>query len=58
MDLWSLAKNDLAGYFSKSSHRNRLKHLVSDEDFSYTVTLDSNKVIPIFVDGYLANIVT
>jgi 2-phosphosulfolactate phosphatase len=58
LDLWSLAKKDLAGYLSKSSHRNRLKHLVTDEDFSYTLTTDSNKVIPVFVDGYLVNIVT
>ena len=55
MDLWSLAKNDLAGYLSKSSHRNRLKHLVSNEDFLYTVTPDSNQVIPVLKDGYLVN---
>ncbi len=55
LDLWSLAKEDLAGYLSKSSHRNRLKHLVSDEDFQYTVTLDSNRVIPILQADYLIN---
>jgi len=58
LDLWLLAKNDLAGYLSKSSHRNRLKHLVTDEDFIYTVTPDSNKVVPVFEDGYLVNIET
>ena len=55
LDLWSLAKLDLAGYLSKSSHRNRLKHLVSDEDFQYTVTLDSNRVIPRLESNYLIN---
>jgi len=55
LDLWSLASEDLAGYLSKSSHRNRLKHLVSDEDFQYTVALDSNRVIPILQDDYLIN---
>ena len=56
VDLWSLAKKNLAEYLSKSSHRNRLKHLVSKEDFIYTVTLDSNIVIPILNKNYLENI--
>jgi len=47
VDLWHRAKPDLKNYLSKSSHRNRLKHLVSDEDFEYTVTLNSTRVIPI-----------
>ena len=47
VDLWHQAKTDLKEYLSKSSHRNRLKHLVSDEDFSYTVTLNSTQVIPV-----------
>ena len=55
LDLWSHARKDLAGYLSKSSHRNRLKHLVSDEDFLYTTTLDSNKVIPLLQSDYLIN---
>ena len=56
LDLWSLARNDLKGYLSKSSHRNRLKHLVTDEDFLYTVSPDSNKVIPLLINDYLENI--
>ena len=55
LDLWSLARKDLAGYLSKSSHRNRLKHLVSDEDFLYTTTLDSNQVIPLLQGDFLLN---
>lgn len=46
VDLWQLARPDLKGYLSKSSHRNRLKHLVSDADFTYTVTPDTTTVIP------------
>ncbi len=46
VDLWEKAKNNLKGYLSKSSHRNRLKHLVSDEDFNYTVTLNVTGVVP------------
>ncbi len=47
IDLWHRAKPDLKNYLSKSSHRNRLNHLVSEEDFNYTVTLNSTKVIPV-----------
>ncbi len=47
VDLWHRAKPDLKNYLSKSSHRNRLKHLVSDADFIYTTTLNSTKVVPV-----------
>ena len=47
VDLWHRAQKDLKKYLSKSSHRNRLKHLVSEEDFTYTVTLNSTNVIPV-----------
>jgi len=53
VDLWTEAKSDLHKYLSKSSHRNRLKHLVSDKDFRYTVTLDTNIVIPILNGDHL-----
>jgi len=46
IDLWQRAMPDLKKYLSKSSHRNRLKHLVSDQDFDYTVTLNTTSVIP------------
>jgi 2-phosphosulfolactate phosphatase len=55
-DLWTFAKQDPGGYLSKSSHRNRLKHLVSDEDFIYTITANSNNVLPILKGAYLENI--
>ncbi len=56
LDLWSLARNDLGGYLGKSSHRNRLKHLVSDEDFRYTVSIDATRVIPYFQNDVIINL--
>lgn len=56
MDLWYIARPDLYGYLSKSSHRNRLKHLVSENDYRYTVTLDSTKVIPGLTEGAFRDI--
>ena len=50
VDLWQKAKSNLKKYLSKSSHRHRLKHLVSDQDFNYTVNLNSTNVIPV-LDG-------
>jgi len=47
VDLWHRAKSNLKAYLSKSSHRKRLKHLVSEQDFEYTVTMNTTKVIPI-----------
>lgn len=53
VDLWQRAKKDLKKYLSKSSHRNRLKHLVSEEDFNYTITQNSTKVIPVLAGDKL-----
>ncbi len=46
-DLWKVAGSDLKGYLSKSSHRSRLKHLVSDADFEYTLSLSISDVVPV-----------
>ncbi|MBR9998727.1 MAG: 2-phosphosulfolactate phosphatase [Cyclobacteriaceae bacterium] len=51
LDLWSIARNDLGEYLAKSSHRNRLKHLVSEEDFLYTITPDTSPVVPVLQNG-------
>ena len=56
IDLWKKAKSDLQSYLAKSSHRNRLKHLVSDIDFKYTVTLNSNRVVPYLIEDRLVNL--
>jgi 2-phosphosulfolactate phosphatase len=46
IDMWEKARPDLKAYLARSSHRNRLRHLVSEEDFDYTVTLNSTSVVP------------
>ncbi len=51
LDLWSIAGNDLAVYLSKSSHRNRLRHLVSEEDYRYTINIDSTRIVPVLNNG-------
>ncbi len=56
VDLWSIAGKDLKNYLSKSSHRNRLRHLVSDEDFIFTLTPDSSPSIPLLKNGRFENI--
>jgi 2-phosphosulfolactate phosphatase len=56
LDLWLKAKDDLAGYLAKSSHRNRLRHLVSDSDFSYTIHLNTSEVVPVYHQQKLVNI--
>jgi 2-phosphosulfolactate phosphatase len=56
LDLWQLAKDDLFSYLSKSSHRIRLKQLVSDSDFKYTVTIDSTRVVPVLKEGHFENV--
>ena len=53
IDLWRNAKSDLGDYLSKSSHRSRLPHLVSDEDYDFTVSVDISKIIPLLVGNRL-----
>ncbi len=53
MDLWQAARHDLPQYLSKSSHRNRLRHLVSEWDYHYTLRPDSSAIIPVLKDGKL-----
>jgi len=53
VDLWNMAKNDLAGYLRKSSHRNRLNHLLSESDYLMSLTLDKSRVVPVFQNGKL-----
>jgi 2-phosphosulfolactate phosphatase len=47
IDLWTQAKTDLPAYLAKSSHRNRLRHLVTEDDYRLTLTPDTTKVIPV-----------
>ncbi len=47
LDQWQMAKSDILGYIDHSSHRNRLRNLVSDEVLKYTFKLNSSDVVPI-----------
>lgn len=51
MDQWELAKDDIQGYIARSSHRNRLRNLVSDEVLEYTFKLNSSRMVPV-LKGY------
>jgi 2-phosphosulfolactate phosphatase len=51
IDLWEKARTNLGEYLAKSSHRNRLKHLVSDEDYAFTTSIDISETVPIVKDG-------
>jgi 2-phosphosulfolactate phosphatase len=46
-DLYALAKNDLAGYLSKSSHGERLKKLNIEKDIAFCLQIDTIDTIPI-----------
>lgn len=47
LDQWDMAKDDIFGYIDRSSHRNRLRSLVSDRLLKYTFTLNSSTVVPV-----------
>jgi 2-phosphosulfolactate phosphatase len=51
VDLWQAARHNLESYLSRASHRTRLKHLVSDEDFRYTLQLNTSRLVPV-VEGH------
>jgi 2-phosphosulfolactate phosphatase len=46
-DLYKLAKNDLAGYLSKSSHGERLKKLNIEKDIAFCLQIDVIDSVPI-----------
>ncbi len=47
LDQWQMAKTDIFDYIDQSSHRNRLRNLVSDEVLKYTFKLNSSEVVPV-----------
>lgn len=53
IDLWQEAKKDLPAYLRKSSHRNRLNHLLTEEDYLLSLDLDRSRTIPVFKEGVL-----
>lgn len=51
--LYEKGKDDLFGFLSNSSHRNRLKRLNLDEDIRFCLQQSVYKVIPVFRNGVL-----
>ena len=49
-DLYLFAKDDLAGFLSKSSHSERLKKLGIEEDIAFCLRVDETNAIPV-LDG-------
>lgn len=53
IDLWQMARLDLPTYLRKSSHRNRLNHLLSEDDYLLSLKVDSSRIVPEFRNGEL-----
>ncbi|MES2566242.1 MAG: 2-phosphosulfolactate phosphatase [Bacteroidota bacterium] len=54
--LYNLAKNDLYGFLSNSSHRNRLAKLDLERDINYCLTPNQCPVIPVMEGKYLVKL--
>ncbi len=55
LDLWNLAKKDIAGYIEKASHRERLRQLGVDDVLGFSLTPDTTLVVPVLVDNELVD---
>lgn len=49
LDLWKIAKADPRGYIEKAAHRHRLKKMGLDDILDYSMTLNSNRCVPVLV---------
>ena len=55
LDLWSIAKSNVAGYLEKAAHRHRLKKLGLDDVIPYSLTPDLTRVVPVFNGSEIVN---
>lgn len=55
MDLWLLAKNDLAGYIEKAAQRTRLRDKKLDDCIGFCLTQDYTVKIPVIKNGILVD---
>ncbi|MCD8742307.1 2-phosphosulfolactate phosphatase [Mucilaginibacter roseus] len=55
-DLYQLAKNDLAGYLSKTSHSERLKQLGIEKDIAFCLNVDLTTAIPVLLGEKLVKL--
>lgn len=56
IDLWNYAKPNLRNYIEKAAHRLRLRKMILDDVIDYCITIDAVKVLPIYKDGIILNI--
>ena len=47
IDQWNSAKSNIIEYIEQSSHRRRLRNLVSQELLNYTFSIDKTSVVPV-----------
>ncbi|MEI7664157.1 MAG: 2-phosphosulfolactate phosphatase [Bacteroidota bacterium] len=55
LDLWHLAQPDILGYVEKAAHRHRLKKLELDDVIPYSFSIDSTRVVPVYVEGEICD---
>ncbi|MFW5762303.1 MAG: 2-phosphosulfolactate phosphatase [Cyclobacteriaceae bacterium] len=53
LQLWLEARKDLKKYLSNASHRQRLRHIMSQEDFEYSIRLNTCHIVPVLRDSKL-----
>jgi 2-phosphosulfolactate phosphatase len=53
LDLWTLAKNDTAGYIEKAAQRSRLRDKKLDDCIPFCLSMDLTGKIPVIKDGVL-----
>ena len=56
IDLWNSVKNNFAAYLQRGSHYQRLQNLGVQLDLDYALCLNTTRVIPVFENYYLTNI--
>jgi len=56
LELWKSAIGDLASYLKNGSHYQRLVQLGAQVDLDYSLRINSTRVIPVFENNYLINI--
>lgn len=49
--LWSQSKHDVSTFLRNASHRTRLKHLLTEEDYLYSTSIDVCSVVPVLKNG-------
>lgn len=56
IELWKSAKGDLDSYLKNGSHYNRLVRLGVQKDIDLALSMNSTRVIPVYENNYLINI--